>query len=140
MAVDSRYGQGTDAWKVLRSLGVEAAANVLYRAAIDENPGIPGQFAISAAAGYINYQFCLKDAVDQCRVDNRRLAQNTRDAYIGCTRRLAEYDRAKYFLDKYGPPANARQLYFSKLARINELGNATLFNPRPAAKRVLRCS
>lgn len=140
LAVDASYGQQPDLMTYLRSIGVTLAVDTLYRALVNENPGIGETYALAATAGVINYGLCLRDAAAQCREDNRRWAQYAQGQYRGCVARLSQYQRASDLVEKHGTPASIQRELQAKQSRLRELTSASFLQRTPLVSQVRSCS
>lgn len=139
LAVDAQYGLQSDLMTYLRSIGVTLMVDTLYRSLVNKDPGVGETFALAAAAGTINYNLCLNDAVAQCRQSRSQWQRFANVRYGSCVNRLTEYQKATELL-KFGSPAAIRQEIQLKHERVRKLSTRGVLQRIPPIAEVQSCS
>jgi len=84
LAVGKSYGQPSDIWAIARSIFVGIATESIYHNLVNDNPNIGEQVIINTISGAINFNLCLNDSYQNCRLNADRWMSRSNDIHRKC--------------------------------------------------------
>lgn len=139
-AFDISRGDSVNVGAILRDLFVDVTAQALLNSLTQNNPSVEARLLTAATVAAIQNEFCLNDAVAQCRQQNAAQQRGAALQFQRCNQRMTAYRRAGYLLDTYRSPPEIRSALQARQARLKDLHSTSILQRTPAVLRVESCS